>query len=120
MPRMRGPVFLPSEEDNALMRELAHKAVESWFNPDEQLFPQDVIPPFAEPTRDQALMKYGERTLPVDQPLLDDPEYVEKMRHGVLPLPESTYWRNLSKVPKYMARRLENYRKVTKGIGGGE
>lgn len=113
---MRSKVILPADEDAELFRSVIHELVENMLSPDEELFPQDVIPPMTTPTKDQALQKYGQRTLPVDMPLLDDPQYVDKMRVGELPLPESPYWRNLSRVPKYMARRLENYRKVTRPI----
>jgi hypothetical protein len=112
MARMRGPVFLSAEEENDLIDELAAEYIRDWTEPDMDVIPGHVLSPFAEPDKDMELMLYGQITLPSDYALLMDPEYVDRMRTGELPKPESPYWLALTDVPLYLEEELKSFRRV--------
>ena len=103
------PVYLPAEDENEILMELAEEIADEFMDEIEDAYPGMMVSPAIKLPARERLRQFLMITEPEDFPMLQDPDAIEKIRAGAYQPPASEHWALLVAVPKYFNAERKDF-----------
>ena len=103
------PVFLPADQENEVLMELAEEIADEFMDEIEDAYPGMMVSPAIKLPARERLQQFLMITEPEDFPMLQDPDAIEKIRAGAYQPPASEHWALLVAVPKYFNAERKDF-----------
>ena len=106
---MRLPLRISGERGTEIMRRVVEEAVDDFERRVLSAYPDQTMPGLRKLSAGESFARMVIGTQPADFPLLQDEEYVEHYRLGLVPPPVSPLWLNLLSIPSLFKEQQRNF-----------